>query len=603
MENKHKIKINIIFLGMIFTISTINTFIIFNFQGEGIKNFENQDPTRLNSLKIAGYWTPDFIHVDGNWTYTVGNYSWANGDGSWSNPYTIENVTIDAGTSPAGSGIYINNSKNEYFVIRNCTIYGAGGLSTDAGIKFENTNNGTIINSNCSQNGENGIILINNCINNTISGNTLNDNGYSGIYIDNNCLNNTILGNIAGNKFTLNQYNGIFLDTSTNNKLALNNASNNSQFGILFNEDCNDNMLLENILNNNGDTGILLDTTCMNNTILENTVYNNGLIGIDLNDGCDENKIINNYLYFNTNDAIAIGGNTNDDNFFKQNVMVSTDHSFINDLGTNSLFVSNYYLTSIPRLFVEVITQSFSTPEFYVIVNISSQCIGLDITINSLNAWWNGIEVSPLDIAYLGNSLCNISLIPTDINYGGEPILLNMTILVEHHTVKYFEIYIALEPPEPPEPPEIVVKLLQVEITEHYYSLEDFNFTISVSNETGQAIDSAIIQIWWNSTDVSNDVVNLGSGLYFVSLEPITIATGEDPILLNMTVSAGGYQNKSLETYIAVIFDILDEGNGGDGGNRGIGGMSPLIISVAVGIGLVGITLYLLRKRKSTIYY
>ncbi len=586
MENKHGIKINILILGMIFAISTINSFMIFNFQGGSMKKIENRDPTELNPLRISGFWTTNFIHIDGNWTETADDNLWCSGDGSWNNPYIIENVTIDASTSPTGSGIYINNSKNEYFMIRNCTIYGAGDLSTDAGIKLENTNNGTMINNNCSQNGENGIMLINNCINNTISGNTINDNGYSGIYLDDNCLNNTLVGNTAGNKFTLNQNNGIFLDYSVNNTLSLNIANNNSQYGILFNQNCNDNMLSENALNDNGDTGIWIDTTCMNNTVLENTIFNNDNNGININDGCDDNKILKNYLYFNTNDAIDIGGPNNDDNIIKQNVIVSIDRSFIKDSGTNTLFASNYYLTSIPRLFVEVITQSFSTSEFHVIINISSQCIGLDLLAISFNAWWNGTGVSLLNIADLGNSLYNISLIPIFVDSGEDPVLLNMMISEAYHAVKCFETYIAVEPP---------VKLLQVEIAEHSYFLEHFNLTIFVGNETGQAIDSAVIQMWWNGTEVSNDVVNLGSGFYFVSLEPITVVPGEDPILLNMTISADGYQDKPFETYIAVDPDILDKGNGG---TRGIGGMSPLIILIAGGIGLVGLIMHLLRKRK-----
>ena len=589
MENKHRIKINILILGMIFAISTINSFMIFNFQGGSITKIENRDPTELNPLRISSYWTTNFIHIDGNWSYSVGNYSWVSGDGSWNYPYIIENVTIDASTSPTGSGIYINNSKNEYFMIRNCTIYGAGVLSTDAGIKFENTNNGTIINNNCSQNGENGIILINNCINNTISGNTINDNGYSGIYLDNNCLNNTLLGNTAGNKFTLNQYNGIFLDYSVNNTLSLNIANNNSQYGILFNQNCNDNKLSENILNDNGDAGILFDTNCMNNTVLKNTIFNNGNNGIILNDGCDDNKILKNYLYFNTNDAIEIGDPNNDDNSIIQNVIVSIDHSFINGLGTNTLFASNYYLTSMPRLFIEVISHSVSTSEFHISINISSQCIGLDLSTISLNAWWNGTEVSLLNIDDLGNSMYNLSLIPIFVNSGEEPVLLNMTISEAYHVVKYFETYIAVEPPK------ITVKLLQVEIFEQSYTLEHFNLTIFVGNETGQVIDSAVIQMWWNGTEVSNDVVNLGSGFYFVSLEPITVVPGEDPILLNVTISADGYQDNSFETYIAVYPDILDNGIGG---SRGIGGMSPLIISIAGGTGLVGIIIYILRKKK-----
>jgi len=586
MENKHRIKINLLILGMIFAISTINSFMIFNFLGGSINKIEDRDPSGLNPLRISGYWTTNFIHIDGNWSHTVGNYSWVSGDGSWNYPYIIENVTIDASTSPTGSGIYINNSKNEYFMIRNCTIYGAGGLDTDAGIKFENSNNGTIINNNCSQNGRNGIMLINNCINNTISGNTINDNGYSGIYLENNCLNNTLWGNTASNKFTLNQDNGIYLNYCLNNTLSLNIANNNSQYGILFNQNCNDNILSENILNDNGYAGILLDTTCMNNTALGNTIHNNGQNGININDGCDDNKILKNYLYFNTNDAIDIGGPNNDDNIIKQNVIVSIDRSFIKDTGTNTLFASNHYLTSIPSLFIEGITQSFSTSEFHVIINISSQCIGLDLLTISFNALWNGILVPSNDIEDIGNGLYNVSLTPIFVETGEIPILLNMTISAAHHNDKYHETYIAVEP---------YSELLFIEIRDQSFSAEKFNITFYVYNRENQGITGADIQMWWNGTEVSNDVVNLGSGFYFVSLEPITVVPGEDPILLNITISADGYQDKSFETYLAVDPDILDKGIGGA---RGIGGMSPLIVAIAGGIGLVGIIIHILRKRK-----
>jgi len=70
---------------------------------------DNQKFNVINPKESAGY-LRSFIHVDGNWSATT-SYDWCYGDGSWGNPYIIENVTID---SPTGSGIIIENSKNDY---------------------------------------------------------------------------------------------------------------------------------------------------------------------------------------------------------------------------------------------------------------------------------------------------------------------------------------------------------------------------------------------------------------------------------------------------------------------------------------------------------
>ncbi|MFX1314834.1 MAG: hypothetical protein ACFE9T_03155 [Promethearchaeota archaeon] len=43
------------------------------------------------------------------------------------------------------------------------------------------------------------------------------------------------------------------------------------------------------------------------------------------------------------------------------------------------------------------------------------------------------------------------------------------------------------------------------------------------------------------------------------SLTPITVVSGEALILLNMTISANGYQECYFETYIAVDPDIIDK--------------------------------------------
>ncbi|MFX1313805.1 MAG: hypothetical protein ACFFHD_14535, partial [Promethearchaeota archaeon] len=117
---------------------------------------------------------------------------------------------------------------------------------------------------------------------------------------------------------------------------------------------------------------------------------------------------------------------------------------------------------------------------------------------------------------------------------------------------------------------------------------------ISIYKDNGEGIATAGIQMWWNGTNVSDNVSNLGNGLYFVSLEPITVSLGEDPIMLNMTITVDGYQDKYFETYLAVDLDTLIKSKGFP-----LTIMIIIIISIAGGIGIVvGITLYILRKIK-----
>lgn len=83
---------------------------------------EKNDFDKVRMPKSSDYWKDfTFIHIDGNWT-VANETDWCNGDGSYTKPFVIENITIDASSSPTGCGILINNSKNYYFTIKNCTI-------------------------------------------------------------------------------------------------------------------------------------------------------------------------------------------------------------------------------------------------------------------------------------------------------------------------------------------------------------------------------------------------------------------------------------------------------------------------------------------------
>lgn len=143
-------------------------------------------------------------------------------------------------------------------------------------------------------------------------------------------------------------------------------------------------------------------------------------------------------------------------------------------------------------------------------------------------------------------------------------------------------------------------KHLDIDIIDLIFSTKDFNLTFYVYNETNQGINFASIQMWWNKTDVSTDIQNFGNGLYFISLEPITVAPGEDPILLNITITAMGYEEKMFETNIAVDPDTLQKSSGAPFDELYL----PIILTVSVlsSGAIVGvIVLFWQRRRKKAV--
>ncbi|MFX1371876.1 MAG: ABC transporter substrate-binding protein [Promethearchaeota archaeon] len=136
---------------------------------------------------------------------------------------------------------------------------------------------------------------------------------------------------------------------------------------------------------------------------------------------------------------------------------------------------------------------------------------------------------------------------------------------------------------------------LFIEVTDSNFSLDEFNLTYSVYNKTNHGISDATFQMWWNGSDVSSNVQNLGGGTYFTTFEPITVEPGEEPILLNMTISANGYSDKYFELELAVDPLTLSKGTPGDGKNY----LVLIIIVVSVGIlGLILVSLLVVSKKR-----
>ncbi|MFX1478165.1 MAG: right-handed parallel beta-helix repeat-containing protein [Promethearchaeota archaeon] len=528
-----------------------------------------------------------------------------NGYGIYIYYYCDDNIVLNNTFKKNFYGVRIRYYSNNNTVLENIVNNNTYGVEV-----YYDCDDNRILNNTINNNEEEGIHVQYESYNNMISGNEINDNKNSGIFIEGrDCDNTTILGNtlnsnyygiylvnvyrieLSGNKLdkcglmiegSFDQLSSLLIypNNTVNersiyyyvNKSGL-NAVNFTEGGQVLLFYCKNSIISNlnlsqtsigiylyrssnvtisnNIVNNNSHYGIYLydssNVTISNNVINDNTQY-----GIYLVEDCDNNTILENYLYFNSNWAVFISSANCDENLIERNVLVSNNGKFIENLGNNTLIKLNIISNTPPSILIEVLEESFTTTEFIVTIRISCEIIGFEISDPYIQMWWNGNKVPSSNIAEIGNGLYNVSLNPIYTNPGEAPILLNMTISAIYHLDKYFEIYIAVERPES-------VKLLQIEMVEHSYSTKYFNFTFFVFNESGQGIDAATIQMWWDGIDMSADIENLGNGYYFVSLDAILVVPGEDPILLNMTISASGYVDKYFETYIAVSPSNLEE--------------------------------------------
>ncbi len=240
--------------------------------------------------------------------------------------YIIENVYMDG--QGGQYGIEIRDS-NVQFIIRNCIVTNVLGISYEAAIHLDNTNNGIIMNNNCSYSNV-GITLYENCRNNKVINNVIHNNSDDGIDIyqtysnpDNVIINNRIENNtqtgievlsgynlvIQNNNIRVNEH-GLHIYDCDNTKVLNNNFEENSYDGIWFGNNNNDNNFTENYFSNNGD-GINHFSVSAN---WNNFIYKNYFISDTCYDNMNvlhwNNSYIGNYWYDytgNDNDGDGIG--------------------------------------------------------------------------------------------------------------------------------------------------------------------------------------------------------------------------------------------------------------------------------------------------------
>ncbi|MHA2122440.1 MAG: right-handed parallel beta-helix repeat-containing protein, partial [Promethearchaeota archaeon] len=305
---KLKVLITVVILLTLAIMITMNVSLI-----TGDNNVNNFDIEKLKTSTVSG----KIRIINNSGWIDFRNAGNCTGSGTYSDPYIIEDLVIDGGSS--GTSIYIENS-NMYFKIENCTLYNAE-WGSDAGIGLLNVNNSQLIDNDCSYS-QIGIVLGNvsdysgGCNNNTITGNTVNNNR-GGMYLFDS-YNNTISSNTANN----NTWSGIYLVGSNYTVVSGNTMKDNKMCGINIGWGHNNVIVSGNIISNNNMQGLWMDES-FNNTISGNMMNNNNLSGICLIDS-NYNIISGNTAIYNQECGIllfksnynTISGNTANDNEF-----------------------------------------------------------------------------------------------------------------------------------------------------------------------------------------------------------------------------------------------------------------------------------------------
>jgi len=112
------------------------------------------------------------------------------------------------------------------------------------------------------------------------------------------------------------------------------------------------------------------------------------------------------------------------------------------------------------------------------------------------------------------------------------------------------EVHMGTDPNDPASYPGCE---LFVNIIEELFTEDEFKITLNILDWKNQGILGANITIWWNEYQVQgSDIKEMGNGDYNITLNPIFVSPGDDPILLKMTISATGYSEKYYEWDVAV---------------------------------------------------
>jgi parallel beta-helix repeat protein len=347
--------------------------------------------------------------------------------------------------------------------------------------------------------------------------------------------------------FIFNNTNGINLILSNyENKFEKNLITNNSQYGIVsdayFPTHPNlKNKFINNKIQYNGKDGLLFNRT-YGNIIKNNVIRGNGFNGTVFLNAHNNTLSLNKFLD-NSQNAYDDGtnnswsekskGNYWDDyrNFdFNKNGIGDFPYNISGKAKSKDYYPLGYFIPSIDiNLPYYNKTYNEDPPEFSIsIYNKNTTLIWYTIdsgktnfTINKNFGYvdsqaWEGASEGPLTLRFYAKDVFG--------NVGSNKTQLFKKI-----------------------PKSLYLNILHQIYTENY-----FNITFQIVDNKGISVIDANVDIWWNETKVSNDLIYQGNGKFFISLLPVFITPEDNPIPLEFLITKENYSHYSSIIFIAV---------------------------------------------------
>lgn len=446
------------------------------------------------------------------WARTAELNFWCTGSGTFSDSYIIEDLVIDAEGS--ASCIFIFNSRNSYFIIKNCILYNSS-VSNEAGIKLENASKAILMNNNCSFNKGGKGISLGLCDNNTISHNIVNENDY-GIFLSGLCNNNTISNNIVNN----NKICGIELFGSDNNTVSENIITNNTINGIYLYGGCNNNIIARNTLINNPYHGICLWGYSvpsippfppifyggLENNIFGNIIENSSY-GIYLNYYCSDNILLGNKVSNSSQYAIYLHEESNLNTISGNSVHNNSYGIYIDACRNNLIFCNSIFNNSLNNAMDIMGTNDWNNT---IVGNYWGNYTGPDVNLD-------GIGDDPFGVPGTSDSIDYKPL----VDY--KPFLLNSPedIIYELDSENNYINWILINPSPNLLPYKILRDTIQIEmstfdpsvsyinINVDGLSVGNYNYTIIINEGYGGLISDLV---WVNVTSPQSPPSNGNGG-------------------------------------------------------------------------------------------
>jgi len=353
--------------------------------------------SNLQTSKISGK-----IHINNNWT-DAKSAGICNGSGTWNDPYLIKDLIIDGKNS--SNCIRIQNS-SVYFKIENCTLFNAGSdwSSEYAGILLEHTNNGIIIDNNCSKNMY-GISLVLYSSNNTIYRNHANENFYTGIALNTFCNNNTVYRNFANSNSVF----GISISwNSHNNTVSKNNATRNI-IGLEISSFSKFNKIIDNNFSYNtfpgwSTNGIRI-SRAENNSITRNIVKYNGWEGIQVYES-NYNFFLNNSIINNGDHGISLI-RCDENRFFGNNISLNGQYGVNIEESKSNLIKFNTINSHVVGIYLD------DQSRCNIVLNNFFSGNGADILNHQRTCEEIGLTPPPINIVFISLTIIGITILIT----------------------------------------------------------------------------------------------------------------------------------------------------------------------------------------------